>query len=250
VTWTWYDGSIVVLGAFAIYIVGSVMIAVVAIPMEGRTPGFWLIPVSYLALTFGTFFMVQVWLILHRGGTWRMVGFRVPRAKSVWVGISWMAGLAACAYVLTLVGSAIIVGLFDLTPFHIKSNVKELLPKHQQTVSATQFVVLIILVSVVAPLTEETLFRGALYQGLARDIGHWLGKPAGIGISVVLTGITFGLFHLLGGAGELYTLPLLAFLGMVLCLTFQFSGSLGGSMMLHGTVNLISVVVFYGAHLR
>lgn len=249
VIWSWIDGVIVVAGAFAIYIVGSIVVGIVDYVAEGRHTGFWVIPVSYLWLTFGAFFMIRTWLVKRRGGTWGMVGFRVPHARSWPLGILWLIGLAFIAYIVTLVGTVVIVAIFSKTGFHIKSNVKELLPKGQTTVTAAQFITLMVTAGILAPVTEETLFRGALYQGMLRDGSRRLGRRLGIALAALIVGGIFGLFHLLGGSGELYTLPLLAFLGIVLCLTFQFTGSLGGAMLLHAAVNSVSVVAYYGSHL-
>lgn len=249
-TWNWLDGVFVLFGAFLIYIVGSVILGIVDFAIEGKHIGFWVIPASYLFLTVGTFFMIQIWLITHRQGSWRMVGFRVMHARSYVRGLGWLLLVALCGYIVTAIGSDIIVAIFDATSFHIKSNVKELLPHGQSTVSVAQFVTLLLMAGVLAPITEETLFRGALYQGVAKSIESWAGKFGGIAISAIVTGCVFGLFHLLGGGGELYTLPILAFLGIVLSLTFQFSGSLGGSMLVHASINSISIAVYYGAHLH
>lgn len=249
VAWSWLDGALVLIGAFVIYFVGSVILAIIDYPIEHKHPGFWILPASYLCLTAGGFVMVHLWLIRRRGATWADVGFRIPHARSVGRGLLWTVGMAVCAYIVTIIGTVVIVSIFQATSFHLKSNVKELLPSGQSTVTVAQYIALVVLGGVLAPLTEETIFRGALYQGLVRDT-RGLGKPAAIALAAIVTGCVFGLFHLIGGTGELYTLPLLAFLGIVLCLTFQLSGSLAGSMLLHATVNVISILTYYGGHLR
>ena len=73
---------------------------------------------------------------------------------------------------------------------------------------------------------------------------------AGVTLAAFLAGTVFGLFHLVGGGAELYALPILVFLGIVLSFTFQFSETLYGSMLLHSAINLISTIAYFGAHVR
>jgi membrane protease YdiL (CAAX protease family) len=231
------------------YIVGSIVVEIVAAPIDGDNPGVWVDFISYLCLTAGTFFMLQVWLIGVRKATWRTIGFRLPPASSIWKSIGIVVLIALVAYLATTIGTAIIVAIFNATPFHIRSNVKELLPKHHSTVTVVEFVVLLILTGIVAPITEECLFRGALYQGILKSTG-WARAGGAVTIAALTSGLLFGCFHLLGGAQLIYTLPLLAYLGIVLALTFQFSRSLGGSMLLHSSINSLSVVFFYGPRIH
>jgi membrane protease YdiL (CAAX protease family) len=251
VTWSWLDGVIVFVGAFLIYFVGSVILVVIDYEVEHKSqPPFWVGTASYLWLTAGTYLMVGLWLVVYRRGTWKMVGFRLPARRSAARSIAWIAGVAFAGFILSDIISVVITYVVDLTPFHIRGNVKELLPKGQSTVTVSQFVMLIVLAGLLAPITEETLFRGALYQGILRSAGGRFGRTTGIVGATAIAGTVFGLAHLIGGSGELYTLPLLASLGMVLCLVFQYSDSLLGSMLLHSSVNTLAVATFYGARIH
>ena len=77
----------------------------------------------------------------------------------------------------------------------------------------------------VAPLVEETIFRGFLYPVLARRFGVIAG--------VIFTGLFFGLMHaeqLWGGWGEI---GLLVVVGIVFTAARAWSGSVAVSYLLH-----------------
>ena len=71
-----------------------------------------------------------------------------------------------------------------------------------------------VLVTVVAPVAEEFLFRGYVFTALRNWRGIW---PA-----AVITGLLFGAVHA-GGSDAAYLVPL-AFFGFVLCLLLRAHG--------------------------
>jgi hypothetical protein len=86
---------------------------------------------------------------------------------------------------------------------------------------------------VVAPLCEEFLFRGFIFAALRNWRGPW---PA-----AAITGVLFGIVHGLS-APAVDLLPL-AFLGVVLCLVYQQTGSLYPCIALH----LLNNTIAFGA---
>jgi len=84
---------------------------------------------------------------------------------------------------------------------------------------------------VVAPLCEEFLFRGFVFRALRNWRGPW---PA-----AVITGVLFGVVHGLS-APAVDLLPL-AFLGFVLCLVYELTGSLYPCIALHLLNNAIAL---------
>ena len=93
-----------------------------------------------------------------------------------------------------------------------------------QEVAGHPFLVLI-LASVFAPLTEETLFRGALLSHLRAGIG-----PV---VTAVITGLMFASVHPQGWAA----IPALGSIGFVLAMIRQWRGSLLASMAAHALNN-------------
>jgi membrane protease YdiL (CAAX protease family) len=93
----------------------------------------------------------------------------------------------------------------------------------------------------VAPLVEETLFRGYLYPLFARTFG--------VGVGILLTGALFGLMHgyQLGWSWEL--VGMLAFVGVVFTTVRARTGSVFASYLMHlGYNSLISCFAILGTH--
>ncbi len=110
----------------------------------------------------------------------------------------------------------------------------------------------------VAPLVEETIFRGYLYplfvriiSAILRGLG-WEDAPAlrsGIFSSIVLTGILFGLMHgpQLGGAKSL--ILVLVLVGIMFTVVRAETGSTFASFLMHlGYNSLISIFALIGTH--
>ena len=58
-----------------------------------------------------------------------------------------------------------------------------------------------------------------------------------IAAGAIVSGLAFGLVHF-----EPHTLPILAFVGIVLALVFEYSRSVYASFLVHGTVNFLAVL--------
>lgn len=96
--------------------------------------------------------------------------------------------------------------------------------------STLAFVAVCLLVTVVAPVTEEFLFRGFFFGALRNWKGIW---PAAI-----ITGVVFGGIHA-GGTNVEY-LPPLMMLGFLLCVLRWKTGSLLPCIALHAFNNAIA----------
>lgn len=177
------------------------------------------------------FFFLYVTLSLLRGHSfWRTLGWRklipinaeMPKNPLVY----FFAGCGLSLFVALLTASM-------KTP---ENTPMEELFKYRQT--ALLFVAMAVFV---APLVEETLFRGYLYPMFARSFG--------IGPAIVLTGILFGLMH---GAQLGWTWGLVAMLtmvGIVLTLVRARTGTVFASFLMHlGYNTLISVAAVVSTH--
>ena len=89
----------------------------------------------------------------------------------------------------------------------------------------------IVLVTVVAPLGEELFFRGFFFGALRNWRGPW---PAAI-----LTGIVFGGIHVASSPIG-YVVPLMIF-GAVLCMLYEWTGSLYPAIALHALNNSVAL---------
>ena len=91
-------------------------------------------------------------------------------------------------------------------------------------------VVLVVLgVTIAAPIVEEIVFRGYLFPALARWRGPWIGALAGAAV--------FGAAHCLVYPPQL--LPMMAVFGFAACMLFWFTGSLLPGIALHAMNNAL-----------
>ena len=90
-----------------------------------------------------------------------------------------------------------------------------------------------------APLTEELLFRGALLRSLLRKV-----TPE---VAVFVSAVVFGLVHVLGdpSVGTLIALPAIVLLGVVSGYQAVKTGDLARSILLHVGFNALSVVFLF-----
>ncbi len=132
-------------------------------------------------------------------------------------------------YVLLIVVGT--VGAILLNHGHaLPSNVTTLFGKTSLNhLSATDVILAFLVVSLIAPFVEETLFRGVLYQWLR----GWIGGP----LSVVLSALIFGALHFTP-----LLLPVLFVMGCLLAIVFQITKSLYVSMLLHSFNNTMTVL--------
>jgi uncharacterized protein len=103
-------------------------------------------------------------------------------------------------------------------------------------------VALALLVCVGSPVVEELFFRGLLLRGLLGRLAH-LGPRLGPAVSIVITGIVFGLVHF-----EALQFLGLAGFGMVLGYLAYRTGRLGASIVAHIAFNTTTVVAFVLTH--
>jgi membrane protease YdiL (CAAX protease family) len=86
----------------------------------------------------------------------------------------------------------------------------------------------VLLIVIAAPISEEVCFRGMLFGGLRRDLSR---IPAAL-----LAGLVFGGLHATTGVAAV---PPLVFLGFVLCLLYEKTGSIVPGILLHALNNAV-----------
>ncbi len=149
--------------------------------------------------------------------TARQFGLRPAR---LWSSLGWLA--------LTWVGFFIFSAIW-IAALGIKE--RDDLPDQLGADSSTVALVAVaILVCVVAPIAEETFFRGYFFTALRNWKGVW---PAAI-----ITGLVFGSIHA-GSAPVGYLVPLAVF-GFGLCLLYWRTGSLYPCIALHALNNSLA----------
>src|SRR5262249_50299568 len=169
--------------------------------------------------------------VLRDSPFWRSLGWRRLSAKSpVGKASPWMYFFSGC-------GLALFVGLAS-------SRVKNTdhMPIQDLFKSRSGAFLLMGMAVVVAPLVEETVFRGYLYplfanklSGLAQRFGFDATSALrfGMGTAILLTGILFGLMH---GAQLAWTwgiVSLLILVGVVFTFARAQTGTVFASFLLH-----------------
>lgn len=160
------------------------------------------------------------------GALRRLVGVKTPTLADVGRGVAWGVG-----------GFVVVQGVLGVLIAVVVEQLGREVPAVQETVQAAARaegtavpIVLAVGVVLLGPLAEELLYRGLLYQALARDLPAW---PA-----FGLSGLAFGLSH-----GELFVVALTFPLGMLLAWTMRRYGTLVVPVVAHMVFNLISYVL-------
>ena len=174
--------------------------------------------VSYAGLL-ANIAVVVVWR--HRGGL-PVLGWVSPRPRIGW---GWLA-LAIPVALGTIV-------LADFLLLPLNNIVLPNAPTTQCSTVRSAFSAALIsipVICVVAPMCEETIFRGFLFR--------WMRGHTGWPLAALLSGFIFAAYHLQPGL----FLPLWG-VGCVLAVVYQRSGSLYPGMAVHGLFNLPGLLV-------
>jgi uncharacterized protein len=91
-----------------------------------------------------------------------------------------------------------------------------------------------IIAVLLAPLVEETIFRGYIYPVLGRSFGKVWG--------IVATGTLFGLMHFFQLRGGWAQIALLVFVGIVLTFARAFSRTVVAGFVIHTSYNSVQVI--------
>lgn len=133
----------------------------------------------------------------------------------------WFVGTA-------LIASAITAGMNQGKP--LPSNAREMFGNHSGALGL--LVLALIAAAVVAPICEELFFRGMLYRYLRRRWPVWL--------AVLVAATIFAVLHFIP-----ILIPVFLFLGLMLTIQYEITGSLTNSMLLHAAGNAVTTVLVY-----
>jgi membrane protease YdiL (CAAX protease family) len=163
-------------------------------------------------------FVVTAVLFAQLGGrkvrSWQF-GYRSTPARRA----AWLTTLTIVAF--------LIFSVVWETALHVTEKDTKLLEALGTNETTVLLVLSALLTTVIAPICEETLFRGYIFGALSKWRG-WL--PA-----AVMTGILFGGSHV--GSAPVEDLVPLGVLGFALCLLYRRTGSLYPCIALHSLNN-------------
>lgn len=218
VPWRWWDALVAFLLSllFSIPAAGIVLFLVPAAAQEGAL------------------ILVSSALLLLAPAAW--TALRFPRAlrrllgpvRTRWSGVLVGVGHGALAF---LVVNVVITQLIELFARQAGLEVPEVQQELQEAVRDPGAAPLVIVsVVLLAPLAEELLFRGVLFQALRMRVRLW---PA-----VAVSAVAFGASHV-----EPLAIGLTAVLGLYLAWIFHRSGSLLVPILAHASFNALSLTL-------
>lgn len=219
VRWAPWTAWVALLTAFAFAIAGAVVVGLVGAVFGAsfRDPP----PAVTITATFVQDAAFVGGALLFARSAGRAAAPRLGFVRTrLWPALGWMA--------LAYVGYGILSALYgQVVHTHARDNLPTSLGVDRSTVA---LVAVCVLVTTIAPLAEETLFRGYFFGALRNWRGPW---PAAI-----LTGILFGAIHY-GSADKVFLVPLAIF-GIALCLVRERTGSLLPCIALHAINNSLA----------
>lgn len=232
-----------VLGAFAIYFFVSYVVAHLIVALFRKQ-----IMLNYMGslnwLNFLLSFLIFILLALYLKGLpkplsraiFRREGEKHPLIEDVWAAFTaWIVAFPLVLF-LSQVLEAFITKIFNLTALPEQVAVKYLKATFHESLYFTLAVISIV---ILAPLIEETLFRGFLQSYIRKHLGS---RQA-----IVITSFCFSLFHFSfdQGVGNISIILSLFVLALFLGFLYEKRGSLLAPITLHATFNAISVINLY-----
>ncbi len=161
--------------------------------------------------------LLGIVLLIARGDVRGSLALRRPRSWTRALGLA--LGVLVGVYVLDLI----------LEPFLNPGREQGLTPTGWDASRAGAFVASFVVIAIVGPIVEETMFRGLGYSLLARF---------GDAVAIVAVGLAFGLVH-----GLVDALPILAVFGMGLTYLRARADSIYPCILVHAFFNAIALIV-------
>ncbi|HEV3482779.1 MAG TPA: type II CAAX endopeptidase family protein [Candidatus Acidoferrales bacterium] len=239
VPWGWIDLLLFVVlalaGTFLFSILLAIGFALFGVPLSRlQKPGsaeglFVVISQGILFFVLLGYLFLQTRVRFH-APFWRTLGWRplqTHRVRGAWAYLGLIVSGLSLA-LLVQVGSAIF-------------GTKTQLPMEQLFQDRRTAMLLVLMAVLLAPVVEETIFRGYLYPLIARTFGITTGIAA--------TGILFGLLHAPQLWGGWVQIGLLILVGIVFTYVRAVTRTVLGSYLLHVSYNsFISIAFLVGTH--
>jgi membrane protease YdiL (CAAX protease family) len=237
--WGWLDllvfAVLAVAGAFAISLLVTIVFAAFGVKLaqlRGSPSIEGLFAVVSQALMFLALLAYLAVQMRVRFGVpfWRAIGWRpldtgrVPRALAYF-------GFVAGGFVLSLV--------VQILSAEFGSKAK--LPMEELFQDRRTALLVLLLAVFVAPVVEETVFRGYIYPVIARSFG--------VSAGIIATGTLFGLLHAPQLWGGWVEIALLVLVGVVLSYARAVKHTVFASYLIHASYNLsIALAFLIGSH--
>ncbi len=145
--------------------------------------------------------------------------------------VDWRALVWGCLAALPMLGA---LALTDRLPFWPFSDVADVVDRLIQPLFAKSTIAELAVISALAGIGEELMFRGLIQVGLAR----WIGGPLGVWIALAVASTLFGLLHPMNWA---YVL-LAAVMGLLLGGLWIVTGNLLVPIVAHAVYDFLALL--------
>ena len=234
VPWSWSDLLLLI----AMTLIGTFLVSVVLVGVFaafGMTPSmlqnstsnksfFLIVNQAVLSLGLLAYLAAQI-RVRFQSPFWRTIGWRPLQTSTI---------PRRIVYLSLILGGFSLSLLVQIASAALQTKAK--LPIQEYFQDPRSALLLMLMSILLAPLVEETVFRGYIYPVLARGFG--------IGASVVITGTLFGLLHapqLWGGWGQIL---LLIGVGIIFTAARAISRTVVASYILHVSYNSFLFIAF------
>jgi membrane protease YdiL (CAAX protease family) len=225
-----WAGARAVVDGVVIYIGAQILagIAALLVTRGGETDA--VLPVLLVISPVASLVVALAWLALRYNGRLAPVrGRRRGRASDVGIGV--LVGIGC------LLGQRLIVLVIAVAADRVGLELPVVQEAFRMIAQRPEAAPLLVLTTVVlAPVAEETIFRGILFQGLRARAGFW--------VAALMSAALFTLAHLGEGGGWLASAVIISGilpLGLVFAALVERRGSLLPSVVAHATYNAIGV---------
>jgi membrane protease YdiL (CAAX protease family) len=220
------------IAAFGVGLLVSVIVAFSVVDPDHPSD-----PTTLVALICSQNFAIIAWLALvaRRKGLGSLradFGLEIRRPSSAWFADLPYFFLGIGLQLLALIPIGLLETLYGDTA-------RQDVVKTADRASGWQVPVLALAIVLLAPLTEELLFRGTLLRSLLRKTSAEA--------AVFVSAVAFGLVHALGdpSVGTMIALPAIILLGVVSGYHAARTGNLSRSILLHVGFNALSAVFLF-----
>lgn len=223
----WTLADLLLVGALAIAL-GAALVLLLRVPGLAGALGLrdqtLIVGMILGGLVYGLFVVATYLVIVRRGrGSWREIGFRAPPLLPVLLLPLMFVGQMATLVTINLILRAFI-GEFE--------NPQVAALTDPGGFSWSNFAAVFLVGAVIAPIVEELIFRGLIYQ--------WLRARSNVVVAVLVSAAIFSGAHVIP-----VLLPALFGVGVVLALAYEWSRSLWVTIALHFFQNALAISVFF-----
>ncbi len=193
--------------------------------------------------------LALIWPVF-RGIPWHIVRHEIGWTRGRGWGKDALAGIGGYALALTmlpfaLIAMTILTKLRDVLGFGPDEFGPSNAPGHPIVFAVKEsawwvWLEVLFVACIVAPVVEETMFRGVLYRHLREASSHW--KPAlSVAFSAVVVSFVFAVIHPQG----MLAVPALMGLAFAFALVREWRVSLFSAMVSHGLNNAVTTSMLY-----